>query len=181
MGAQREDEGDFSLPSPVRLSQLFEVDEISTQDPDFHHSDPPVLAPKEWRKDALALIHQLSHDVIDVTLVSPILKDIASVITSAFPITFACIETYDDQEIEFTTMSFSNEAVRTNSIKAVAPLNNTLDGEVLRRNSTLILSDANKHDHHVCPSYPEPFQIYHYSGVPLIVDGKTRGVLSIAT
>lgn len=181
MGARREDANDSAPYFPVAEVNLFEIDEISSNPTQLHHSDPPVLAPKAWRSDALNLIHRLSHDVIDATLVPPIIKDIASVITSSFPITFAAIETYDGGEVSFSTISMARDANPEAGLTSVAPLINTLAGEVIRRKATLILSDANRHDYLVCPSFPKPFHVYHYLGVPLTVDGKVSGVLSIAT
>ncbi len=162
-------------------THLFEAHDISTHEIEVDHHEPLVLAPREWRTQALSLIHRLSHDVIDVTLVAPILKDIASVITSSFPITFASIETYDGDAVTFSTTSMAHDAPYPDGMTLVAPLANTLAGEVMRRGTTLILSDAHKNDYFVCPSLPQPFHVYHYLGVPLTIDGKIAGVLSIAT
>ncbi|HQZ14619.1 MAG TPA: EAL domain-containing protein, partial [Acidimicrobiia bacterium] len=110
-----------------------------------------------------------------------ILKDISSVITSSFPISFAGIETYKDGQVDFSAISQSFELDQPQFITAIPELQSTLAGEVIRRKTTLILSDAHKNNYQICPSYPNPASLYHYIGVPLIVDGTLSGVLSIAT
>lgn len=147
----------------------------------LNHEVPPVLAPKKWRLEALSLIHKISQDVIDSALVAPVLNNIASVITSSFPITFAGIETYDGSKLTFYATSMSNGNQKPKAIENVMPLSNTLAGEVFKRQSTLILSDSQNNNYFVCPSLPIPFHVYHYIGVPLFIDAKPAGVLSIAT
>jgi diguanylate cyclase (GGDEF)-like protein len=181
MGANHGDNQDFINNVSSLNSALFGKDEISTREIEQSKDNPPVLAPKNWRSDALNLIHRLSHEVIDVTLVAPILKDIASVITSSFPISFAGIETYKNKKLDFSTISQSFELDQPKFVSALPELENTLAGEVVRRRTTLILSDAHKNSYQICPSFPNPSSLYHYIGVPLTVDGEIAGVLSIAT
>ncbi|MFN8015504.1 MAG: EAL domain-containing protein [Acidimicrobiia bacterium] len=178
MGAFGEDTDDQPLINTQVNPYLYKVDDISRAENE--DTSAPVLANKKWRSDALSLIHKISHDVIDETLVSPILNDIASVITSSFPITFAGIETYDGDIVSFSATSLAHGVVQDPTLIKIS-LASTLAGEVIRRSSTLILSDAHEHDYLICPSFSKPFHVYHYIGVPLFVDGKTNGVLSIAT
>ncbi|HQZ15205.1 MAG TPA: hypothetical protein PLT55_05120, partial [Acidimicrobiia bacterium] len=75
MGENHGDNQNFINDVAGLNNLLFGVDEISTHEIRQINDDPPVLAPRNWRSQALNLIHRLSHEVIDVTLVSPILKD----------------------------------------------------------------------------------------------------------
>lgn len=152
------------------------------------YEDPPVLAPRQWRKEALNIIHRLSHDVIDATLVAPILNDMASVITSAFPITYAAIETFENESLSFSATSIHEGSTSDiGSPIAIVPspesaeLSLTLAGEVIRHGSTLVMSDTHKNEYVICPSLPHKNHVYHYIGVPLVIDSQINGVLSIAT
>lgn len=181
MGLQGEDTPNLEFLNNFQNPTLFEFEEFSSSENAFNSSDPPVLAPKQWRTQALSLIHRISQDVIDVTLVAPILKDIASVITSSFPISFASIETYDQDNVSFSTISTAIGIELPKTIRKVSAIDETLAGEVIRRKTTLILSDNKRNEYCICPSYSHPFPVYHFIGVPLLIDGKVSGVLSIAT
>ncbi len=181
MGANRGDDQNFINNLNNSKSLLLGIDEISTCELGPSHDDPPVLASKNWRFDALNLIHQISHDALDTTSVAPILKDIASIITNSFPITFAGIETYVNNKVDFSTISQSFDLDYSQPIIDIPELSNTLAGEVVRRETTLVLSDTQTNKYQICPSYPRPSDLYHYIGVPLRIDGAVKGVLSIAT
>jgi diguanylate cyclase (GGDEF)-like protein len=186
MGARQDDVSDsHKLPYSYETTDT-QSKSISQANDGFEVA--PILAPRKWRTEALGIIHRLSHDVIDSTLVAPVLDDIAHVMTSSFPITYVAIETYDNDELSFSAWALNDEypfvqTPRETQLVSLStpPLSATLAGEVMRRNATLILSDAHSNGYCICPSLPGAFNVFHYIGVPLIVDGETRGVLSIAT
>ncbi len=188
MGAKKDD---------TQLSKLTDNEDQSNQDqfsiPELETLNteiqtPVVLAQKKWRSQALSIIHKLSHDILDINQIEPVLVDIANAITSSFPITFTAIETFSDNTLDLSIVAQSEEGINNHAYRKTSATNinqslvfDTLAGEVLRRKSTFILTDAMCNEYKICPSHKSTSLLYHYIGIPLLVDGEVAGVLSFAT
>lgn len=136
----------------------------------------------DYRVLALDLIHKLSNEIYETNQSTTLMQEIVEIITSSFPITYACIEKYDENsKLTFSALSIDSNVKLIQEPRSLLKLDETLSGEVLRRNSTLILSSKNKDKIKLCPSMNQSIQIKHYIGIPIIINLKTVGVFSIAS
>jgi len=191
MGSPIEDGTDINTPEQIRglLASKTESDRILNLVDDYTKSNERIHYQNkktnenniDFREIALDLIHKLSTEVYATNTTQLLMQEIVEIITTSFPITFACIEKYNgNSDIDFSVMShYKNFTV--SGPRSLYKLEDTLAGEVIRRNTTLMVSNKNNDKLEICPSTSYPIELKHYIGIPIIVNSKTVGVFSLAT
>ncbi|MBP9115802.1 MAG: EAL domain-containing protein [Acidimicrobiia bacterium] len=172
----------FCLPDNLHVLNSYEKTVNLNEEDETKPPQDRYLETKDFRIRALDLVHKLSNEIYGSYLSGTLMQEVCEIITSSFPITFASIERYDDQNnVIFSALSIDQNLELIPEPRALLKLEDTLSGEVIRRNSTLIFSNRNKDEMNICPSMCQPMRIKHYIGIPIISSGKTIGVFSIAS